>query len=90
MIVSLKHRLMLWVPCLAYVLLVIGDFHRGAGGDFVLRTTFRGVVSATLVLFAAACLTSGGRGWFIAGVVLWLLGLAALLLSNATLVVVHF
>jgi hypothetical protein len=90
MIISLKHRIMLWVPCLAYIVLVVGEVQQRVGGDTVLRVTTRGGASALLVFCAALCLTSGDRGWFITGVIFWVLGLCALLLGNGTLFVVHW
>jgi len=89
-ILQTKHKVMLWVPALLYTVLVLGDWQRGIQGDLVYRVYLRGAISAGLIILAAGFISEGKRSSFIAGIVCWLLGLAALLLANRTLLVLHF
>ena len=90
MIITTKHRFMLWVPTLLYVWLVLGDFGRSPAGDVIYRISQGGALSSVLILTAAVCLSRGGNVLFITGIVLWILALAALLLGDTTLLVLHF
>jgi hypothetical protein len=81
---------MLWVPTLFYVALMLGTIDRGPEGELVYRVSTRGLVSTVLLTVAALLITYGERRAFAAGIVFWLLALAALLLNNSVLMVIHF
>jgi hypothetical protein len=89
-ILQTKHKLMLWVPAVLYAVLMLGDWQRDIYGDLVFRVYLRGAISSGLILLAAGFITEGSRSSFIAGIACWVLGLAALLLANRTLLVLHF
>jgi hypothetical protein len=89
-ILQAKHKVLLWVPALLYAVLMLGDVQRNIYGEVVYRVYLRGAVSSGLIILAAGFISEGSRGSFIAGIVCWVLGLAALLLANRTLLVLHF
>jgi hypothetical protein len=90
MILQPKHKVLLWVPALLYAVLMLGDVQRNIYGELVYRVYLRGAVSSGLIILAAGFISEGSRGSFIAGIICWVLGLAALLLANRTLLVLHF
>jgi hypothetical protein len=49
----------------------------------------RGLVSSCLITAAALLITYGERKAFVAGIVFWLLALAALALRNTAVMIVH-
>jgi hypothetical protein len=89
-IVSAKHRFVLWVPTLLFVFLILGNFGRDTGGELIFSISTRGMISSVLILTGATLLSHGERQTFVSGIVFWVLALAALLLGRSTLLVVHF
>jgi hypothetical protein len=90
MVISAKHKVTLWVPTILYVYLMLGEFGTDKLGGLVYRISTRGAVSSVLILSAAVLISHGSRGAFIAGIVCWVLALAALLLEKSPLLVLHF
>jgi hypothetical protein len=89
MVLTTKHKLMLWVPTILYVVLMLGNLDREPAGGFVYRISMRGLVSSCLITAAALLITYGERKAFVAGIVFWLLALAALALRNTAVMIVH-
>jgi hypothetical protein len=85
-----KHKVLLWGSALLYAMLILGDWQRNIYGELVYRVYTRGAVSSVLIVMAAGLISGGSRSSFIAGIVCWILGLAALMLANRTLMVIHF
>jgi len=90
MVISAKHKITLWVPTVLFVYLMLGDFSTDRMGHLVYQVNLRGVVSSVLILSAALLISHGSRGAFIAGIVCWILSLAALFLEKTHLVAIHF
>jgi len=90
-IISAKHRVLLWVPCLLFSFLVVGTLKRTPFSDWLFTVHNNGLWSSVLIIAAAALISKGEKGAFFAGIACWVLSLAALfLLSRATVLVVHF
>ncbi len=91
MIITAQHRVVLWVPSMLFAILVVGTIRRTPFSDWLFVVHKNGLWSSLLIVVAAALISKGGEGTFYAGVVCWILSLAALfLLSPTTLLVLHF
>ncbi len=91
MIITAKHRVLLWIPCLLFVFLVVGTIRRNPFSDWLFAVHKNGLWSSLFIIAAAALISKGQAGAFYAGVVFWILSLAALFfLSSSTLFVIHF
>ncbi len=90
MVVSAKHRVMLWVPSLIFIYLVLGEIEHDRFGELVYRVNTAGFWCSLLLFVAMLLITRGERASVTVGVVLWGLAiLALLLLGHSTLFVLH-
>ncbi len=91
MVISAKHRLLLWLPCLMFSYLVLGTLEQRGMGGWVYRIRTNGFWCVLFLLTAATLISRGEKASFVLGIVFWLLSLAMLfLLSQSTLIVIHF
>ncbi len=91
MLFSAKHRVMLWVPCLLFIYLVLGELERNRDGGLAFRVFKGGFVCSLLLCGAALLITHGERRSFYIGIVCWILSILTLLfIDKGTLLVIHF
>jgi len=90
MIVSAKHRVLLWVPTLLFSYLILGDLGRDGTGALTYHVSVRGFIASVLIILAATFIHRGERAGFAAGIVLWILALLSLLLEDSVLMTIHF
>jgi hypothetical protein len=89
MLISVKHRLFLWVPSLMFVAMVLGRFDPTATG-LVYRVMENGCVSSFFLLIAATFLSVAETKSTRTGIVMWILALAALFaLKQMPILVIH-
>jgi hypothetical protein len=90
MIVTAKHRIMLWIPCLLFIALVLGNLERARGGGMIYRVYSGGFVCSVLLFVAALLISRGERGPVVAGLALWIIAILSLLLTDrSTLLLIH-
>jgi len=90
MVVSAKHRVMLWIPSLIFIYLVLGNVEHDKVGDLIYRVNTSGFWCSLLLLVAVLLITRGEKGTVVLGVICWGLAITALLtLGSATLMVIH-
>jgi hypothetical protein len=77
MLISVKHRLFLWVPSLMFVALVFGRFDPTATG-LVYRVMENGCVSSFFLLIADSFLSVTEVKSTRTGIIMWILALVAL------------
>ena len=88
--ITLKHKAFLWVICFLFMALVLGEPGTNPAGEFMFTLYLNGMVSSLIFLVATTMMTQGERSLFIAGIVLWVVAVVALLVvSKDTLVVFH-
>jgi hypothetical protein len=89
MLISVKHRLFLWVPSLMFVAMVLGRFDPTATG-LVYRVMENGAVSSFFLLIADTFLSVNEVKSTRTGIVMWILALAALFaLKQVPVLVIH-
>jgi hypothetical protein len=90
-IISAKHRLLLWAPCLLFAFLVVGTLRRSPFSEWLFTVHKNGMWSSIFIVAAAALISRGEKVAFFMGVLFWILSLASLFfLSRTTLFVLHF
>jgi hypothetical protein len=88
-LITLKHRVFLWVPSLMFVALVLGRFDPTATG-LVYRVMENGCVSSFFLLIADVFLSRPDVKSARTGIVMWVLALVALFaLKQIPVFVIH-
>ena len=91
MIISVKYRLLLWVPTLIFVWVVLGESGTGRHAEPTYIVYTNGLIGSLLIVSAAFLMTKAERGAFAAGIMLGLLGVVAFFLLNRSIfLVLHF
>jgi len=91
MVLTTKHKVLLWVPTVLFMYLALGDFEKTAAGGLMYRIHTPGLISAILLLIGSLFVMKGERfALFYVGILLWALSIALLLsLGSGTLVIIH-
>jgi len=91
MVLTTKHKVLLWVPCVLFTYLALGNFEKTIEGGLIYRVHASGFVSSVLLLAGAILVMKGERIAFSIGILLWTLSISLLIsLGSGTLVVIHF
>jgi hypothetical protein len=91
MVLTTKHKVLLWVPCVLFIYLALGNFERAVDGGLAYRVHAGGLVSSILLLTGVILVMKGENVAFTIGIILWALSISLLLfLGGGTLFIIHF
>ena len=91
MVLTTKHKVLLWVPCVLFIYLALGNFEKTIAGGLIYRVHTSGFVSSILLLAGVILIMRGQHITFFIGILLWVLSISLLIsLGSGTLVVIHF
>ncbi len=87
---QLKHKVFLWCVCIGYFVLVFGEVQVRPDAGKVFKVYTDGCVSGFLFFCSTVLITTGERIAFWAGIVLWIVSIAAIfLLDHTPLMIIH-